>query len=227
MNIMQNNPAELSKKKQIYEYLKQEIIFNRLEPGTVLVERQICNALDVSRTPVREAIQQLVSESLATNLTNKGSVVSTITYENIACVYEVREYLEGLAARLSAQRISETGIKELHDYLLVMERNLKVNNHNDLFAADYNFHECIIKSANNDILLATWKNLQSQVLRITRLIDKNAAGIMNSHKLHTQIFESIEKHDCNAAESFMREHIRNSKINQLKLFAPNIVDSTI
>lgn len=227
MNIMQNNSAEQSKKKQIYEYLKQEIISNRLEPGTVLVERQICATKDISRTPVREAIQQLVSEGLATNLTNKGSVVSAITYENIACVYEVREYLEGLAARLSAQRISDSGIKELHDYFLEMESDLKENQHNDLFTADYNFHECIIKSSNNDILLAVWKNIQSQVMRITRLIDKNAAGIMDSHKLHNQILESIESHDSNAAESFMREHIRNSKINQLKLFAPNIVDSTI
>lgn len=216
-----------SKKEQVYEYLKNEIIFNHLEPGTILVERQICSAGNISRTPVREAIQQLVAEGLATALPNKACVVSSITYEDIASVYEVREYIEGLAARLCAQRISENGLNDLRKYFQEMDCDLKENDHADLFRADYNFHECIMKNSNNEILLNFWHNLQSQVIRFTRLIDKNADGIINSHQLHQHLLEAIETRDANKAEAVMREHIRNSKVNHLKLFAPNIMNSTL
>lgn len=227
INFAQTVQKEKSKKEQVYEYLKKEIIFNHLEPGTVLVERQICSAGNISRTPVREAIQQLVAEGLATTLANKACVVSSITYEDIASVYEVREYIEGLAARLCAQRISESGLSDLRKYFQEMDSDLKEGNHSDLFSADFNFHECIIKNSNNEILFGFWNNLQSQVIRFTRLIDKNAAGIINSHKLHQRLLEAIENRDPNEAEAVMREHIRNSKVNHLKLFAPNIMNSTL
>lgn len=230
MNILQYPQAsikEKSKKEQVYEYLKDQIISFKMKPGTMLVERQVCTSLDVSRTPVREAIQRLVAEGLAANLSTKGSVVSQITYEDIARVYEVREYLEGLAARLCAQRIPEEQVEELQDYFLIMEKNLSDENHDMLFSADFNFHQCIIKNSNNEILINMCNNLQSQVLRITRLINKNAAGIIDSHQLHHDLLESIRNHDPNAAEAIMREHIRNSKVNHLKLFAPNIMNSTL
>lgn len=215
-----------SKKEQIYEYLKQEIISNELKPGTVLVERQICAAKNISRTPVREAIQQLVAEGLAINL-NKGSIVSNITYENIACVYDVREYMEGLAARLCAQRISTAEMKELRGYFSEMEGYLKEKNKAGLADADGNFHGCIIKSSRNDVLISLWSNLQNQVQRITRLLEKDTDAYENAHILHRELLEAIERRDPNAAESFMREHIRNSKVYQLKLFAPNIMNSTL
>lgn len=228
IDLSQVTQKEKSKKEQIYDYLKNEIVLNHLEPGTVLVERQLCAAAgNISRTPVREAIQQLVSEGLATTLPNKACVVSSISYEDIASVYEVREYIEGLAARLCAQRISEGEMKELRQYFQEMDRCLAEEKHGELFNADFKFHECIIKNSNNEILFGFWKNLQSQVIRFTRLIDKNAEGIINSHKLHQRLLEAIERRDANEAEALMREHIRNSKVNHLKLFAPNIMNSTL
>ncbi len=222
-----NLSEEKSKKEQIYEFLKQEIISNHLKPGTVLVERQICATKNISRTPVREAIQQLVAEGLVTNLNNKGSIVSNITYENIACVYDVREYMEGLAARLCAQRISDSGTKELRGYFLKMEGFLKEKNKAGLSDTDGNFHGCIIKNSRNDVLISIWSNLQNQVQRITRLLEKDTDAYENAHILHRELLEAIERRDPNSAEYFMREHIRNSKVYQLKLFAPNIMDSTL
>ena len=98
LNTALNASAEKSKKQLVYEYLKNQIITNELPPGTLLVERQLCTMLDASRTPIREAIQQLVSENLVTSIPTKGCFVSEVRYEDIAQLYDVREYLENWPA---------------------------------------------------------------------------------------------------------------------------------
>ncbi len=80
-----------SKKDLAYEAIKEEIINHQLKPGTKLVERQLCDSLNISRTPIREALHQLAIDGLVSFQSGEGAVVSDITYEVISETYDVRK----------------------------------------------------------------------------------------------------------------------------------------
>ena len=136
--------AEKSKKQIAYEMLKEKIITNQLAPGTMLVERQLCEMLNSSRTPIREAIQQLSADGLVTSIPTVGSYVSEIRYEYVIQLYDVREYLEGLAAKLSAINITDSQIQALNRCWLNMNDDIRTKEYDKLFQEDSNFHQNIV-----------------------------------------------------------------------------------
>lgn len=214
--------TEKTKKQIVHEQIRELIVSGQLQPGTVLQDRKLSVMLNTSRTPVREAIQLLESEGLVKTLMGKGTVVTKVGYEDIARIYDVREYLEGLAARLSAQLISQQQIILLNDYFKQMNDCLTGHSDvNNLFAIDNSFHNLIMNSSRNDLLISIYQNkIYSQTRRITHLIDSQPEGIKQSHKLHDQILKAIEAHDPEKAEELMRLHIRTSKIRHLQRFSP-------
>ena len=118
-----------SKKVIAYEALKKRIINNSLKPGNPLNERVLSEELRISKTPIREAFQQLEQEGFVENIPHKGSFVSTISVQDIREIFEVREILECAAARGSA-------LKGEPDKLETMKRRLrsieKLNEKNSL-----------------------------------------------------------------------------------------------
>ena len=144
--------AEKSKKQIAYEMLKEKIITNQLAPGTMLVERQLCEMLNSSRTPIREAIQQLSADGLVTSIPTVGSYVSEIRYEYVIQLYDVREYLEGLAAKLCAINITDSQIQALNRCWLNMNDDIRTKDYDKLFQEDSNFHQNIVDYSRNEIL---------------------------------------------------------------------------
>ena len=157
--------AEKSKKQIAYEMLKEKIITNQLAPGTMLVERQLCEMLNSSRTPIREAIQQLSADGLVTSIPTVGSYVSEIRYEYVIQLYDVREYLEGLAAKLCAINITDSQIQALNRCWLNMNDDIRTKEYDKLFQEDSNFHQNIVNYSRNEILQTLYAPLSSQIFR--------------------------------------------------------------
>ena len=99
----------------VFENLREAILEGKLKPGQRLMEVQLAEQLGVSRTPVREAIRKLELEGLVVMLPRKGAYVANMSLKDIMDVLEVRASLEGLAAYLAAERISDEDIKKLKD----------------------------------------------------------------------------------------------------------------
>lgn len=218
--------AEKSKKQIAYEMLKDKIITNQLKPGTMLVERQLCEMLNSSRTPIREAIQQLSTDGLVTSIPAVGSYVSEVRYEYVIQLYDVREYLEGLAARLCAINITDSQIQTLNRYWLNMNDDIRTKEYDKLFQEDSNFHQGIVTYSRNEILQNLYTPLASQIFRITFLTEDRADGIIRSHDSHLKILQAITHHQAEEAENQMREHLRTSKMHHLKKMAPHLFDTT-
>ncbi|MGX8702729.1 GntR family transcriptional regulator [Caproiciproducens sp.] len=216
--------TEKSKSQAVYKILKEQIITNQLKAGTLLVERQLCMALNTSRSPIREAIQRLIMEGLVISLGTSGNMVSEIRYEDIARIYDIREYLEGLAARLCAQSLRSDQIQELWEIYHTMENHLKLQQYDQYFDTDNQMHNYIVEHSGNDLLIRIHRtNLDGQIRRITRLIERNRNEIRKAQEYHLKLITALENHDGERAEKLLRTHIRNSKINHLHLFAPNIL----
>lgn len=218
MSLWRENMSELlpnkltkSKKQIAYERIKEEITNNRFKPGTLLVERQLCEALNISRTPVREALKQLINEGLVDFINGKGAFVTNVTYEDIIEIYTIREVLEGLACRLAAQLISDERIGELENIYKNLIEAVDSKELDLVIKEDLKFHNCIIESTGNHRLKNMIENMQDQIKRITYTISDDQHRKILSLKHHKGIFEAIRLRDADKAEQIMKVHIRNSK----------------
>lgn len=205
-----------SKKQIAYERIKEEIIRNKLKPGALLIERQLCEALDTSRTPVREALQQLTSEGLVNFISGKGAFVSNVTYKDFIEIYTVREVLEGLACRLCTLLIVDEQIKLLENIYSDLKKSVDLKKSELFITGDVEFHRLIIENAQNNVLQNMMNIMQSQIQRITYYIEEDEERIIQSLEQHEIILKAIKDREEEKAEKAMREHIRDSKNYHIK-----------
>lgn len=216
--INPENFRNITKKELAYRAIKKDILNNNLPSGTFLIERELCKALNVSRTPIREALQQLATEGLVEFIPGKGAFVAGITYEDIIEVYDVREILEGLAVKMFTIHSSESEIEELYEINNQMEQALKEDNIEKLVKYDVAFHKKIIDGCRNNRLKSMINIINDHVERITSTIKKDKMRAKTTVDHHNNIINAIKKRDAALAEQKMREHILNSKNYHLKRF---------
>src|ERR1051326_6185683 len=99
--------------QRVYEYLREEILAERLQPGTELLEVPLSEELGVSRGPIREAIRRLAAEGLVTVRPRRGAVVRSLSKDEFLELYQVREALEVMAVRLAVPRLGDEDLEEL------------------------------------------------------------------------------------------------------------------
>jgi len=192
----------------VFKNLRNSILNGDFYPGQRLMEIQIAQSLGVSRTPVREAIRKLELEGFVVMLPRKGAYVADISLKEIKEVLEVRASLEGLAAYLATDRISEDEIKHLEKIVKSMSKDLSME---EFLMKDVEFHEYISKASSNKKLHSIINSLWEQVyrFRVTYISDdENIANIIKEHKL---ILEAIKSRNSSMAKRYAKEHIEKSE----------------
>ena len=221
MNLLLKQEAIKSKKQLAYEAIKEEIINNRIKPGTILVERQLCEALNTSRTPIREALQKLTNEGLVDFNPGKGAFVSDITYLDLIEIYHIREVLEGLAASMCAKNIDAFQVKALEENLASQHQAVVSGDSERFIQKDMEFHDIIVEIAGNKRLKLFISNMRDQIKRITYLIRDDKHRLDDSLEQHNQIFKALKAKDLKQAENAMKSHMKNSieyHIDQLNVY---------
>ncbi len=149
----------------VFDYMKNAIITGELKPGERLMEVQLAEKLGVSRTPVREAIRKLELEGLVVMVPRKGAYVSDLDAKDLLNVLEVRSSLEGLAASLAAERITDEEIERLKGILEEFQKNIELGDNEALIRLDKEFHDLIFAASRNDKLIQIVNNIQEHVHR--------------------------------------------------------------
>lgn len=197
----------------VFNYIRDAILNGRYKPGDALVETRLADELGVSRTPIREAIRQLELEGLVISIPNKGVVVNGVSQQDIDDIYTIRSMLEGLAARWAAQRIDESGLKELEEIVELMEYYTKKSDFEQLTQLDTRFHGVIYEACASKVLKHLLDNLLRYVERARRGSLKVPMRAHQSFKEHKGIFEAIMKRNASEAERLMAEHIARAILN--------------
>jgi len=211
------HPVKTTKAEEIFLVLKQKIINNELKPGTRLVERSLCNYFESSRTPIRAALQKLVAYGLAEFISGyNGALVTQITYELISELYDIREVLEGLAARSCAQRIDNEGISRLDDLVARFREHMEKEVYSDALAEDIGIHDLIIAESRNTRLQQLLVPVADQSRRIVNLTEYEGEWADLTLNQHIAVYNGIRERKPEAAETAMREHIRSSRHYQLE-----------
>jgi DNA-binding GntR family transcriptional regulator len=203
---------------QAYQKLRGLLKDGVLKPGDRLIETTIAQQLDVSRTPVRDAIRRLEAEGLLDYEARAGLVVTKLDRRSVAELYEMREVLEGTSARLFTRHASDLEVEELLD--LVQQERLLQGKGQELAAHNQKFHLQIHRGAHNRFLekalrtvyAVRWLLGPSQMLAAERAEQALAE--------HTELVQAIQRRDADLAESVARRHVRSAQGRRMKTLFP-------
>ena len=205
-----------SKQEVAYQKIKEAILKNEYEPDTMLLEGNLCAALGFSRTPVREALRRLASEGFVEFVPEKGTFVPRIRLEDLIEIYDVREALEGMAARVCALKGDEKVVAKLEEIVNSLYDNLVKGEKSQSVREDMEFHNVIIKGCNNSRLEAFLKTMIDQINRFAATTVNDNERLKISYTEHKKVLDAIKNKDADMAEKAIREHIRSVKEYQIK-----------
>ncbi len=195
----------------VLEALREAIMNGSLQPRERLMEIQLAEELGVSRTPVREALRKLELEGFIVMVPRKGAYVSDLSMKDIADVFEIRAALEGLAAALAAERITEEELETMERLLVEKVEAINKNDIDKLVEVDTKFHETMYQASRNDRLCSIISNLREQIQRL-RLTSLSVPGRKKeSLDEHRNIVEAIQARDVKLARHLAQEHIENAE----------------
>lgn len=195
--------------EQVYLTLKTAILTGELLPQEKLNEVKIAEQLQVSATPVREAFRKLAKDNLVVIVPWKGVTVKGDTPEEIIALYQCREVMEGLGARLCARHATSAQIKELRDLCKEMHAMEEATERVDV---NSRFHTMIAQCSGNERVVEYLAGFRERVNRDMYLSSFNAVRTHDCDDEHDHIVDAIERHDEEAAEAAMRKHISNAFI---------------
>lgn len=200
----------------VFEALREAIISGVLKPGERLMEVQLAEEMGVSRTPVREAIRKLELEKLVIMVPRKGAYVADISKRDVAEVFEIRRALEGLAASLAADRVTEDQLELMERYLLMISDAIEKGNLDDTIEIDTLFHEVLYQAANNAWLEDMINNLREHIQRHRSTSLAHPGRMKQAFIEHRKIVEAIGNRDADLAKKLAEEHILNAETSLMQ-----------
>ena len=195
---------------RVHASLRDAILSGVLAPGTQLSVPELSRRLTVSRSPVREAVLQLVADGLAHEQPRKGVMVATVAPEDLTEIHEIREFLEALAARLCAPRCAPATAEALKAILDDQERTIAARDAPGYFRTNAEFHRRIAQGSGNRRLITFQALLQDQMALALTRVARQAEHMDAGLKEHRRILRAIAARDADKAESAMRTHIANT-----------------
>ena len=212
-----NQPSE-NKQQLAYQQIKQDILNNTYPEGTVMVERKLCDIYHVSRSPIRNALQQLTHEGLLSFVPGKGTVVASFTTEDILEVYDLIELLQTYAVSACISKYNELAVNALELALENMKKSLEENDVFHCTRWDQKFHELLVSYSGNKRLENIYDQLDcQQMLFISTILDDTELA-HRSYEEHAAILDAIKAKDLSAAKDCIRQHyyhIKQYYINKL------------
>lgn len=200
----------------VLEAIREAIINGKLKPRERLMEIQLAEELGVSRTPIREALRKLELEGFIVMVPRKGAYVADISFKDIADVFEIRAALEGLAAALAAERITDEELEELERNLVEKAEAIANNDLEKLVEVDTRFHELIYQASRNDRLTFIVNNLREQIQRFRATSLSFPGRMKKSLDEHRNLVDAIQSRDTMAARQLAEEHIENAENSMIE-----------
>lgn len=207
--------------------LRDAILNGRFLPGARLRQTDLADQLGISRTPIREALGRLQQEGLVDLLQGGGVRVCILDLDEAAQLYDLREVLDGLAARLAAARATPAALSRLDRALGRMRQCLARQDANQWFGAHVAFHDEIFRASGHGRLGSFSGLVRLSIQRFHPLLLKTPHRLEDAFREHREIHEAIVARDGERAERLARTHIANAKAIVLDVMARGTQDGAV
>ena len=197
-------------KSQVYEYLKEDIILGRIKPGERLIEEKVAEELQVSRSPIREAVRMLEKDGLLSVNKSGGVTVVEPSIEDFKYLYECRVEMESLAAYYAAERRSSEQLEEIRMNILKMEKVTSDNSLKNVHDVNVSFHESIVRASGNPFLISMTSQLRGvNSFYRKAILEFDPKRVVDASAEHRQIYQAIVDQDNISARKLMKQHIED------------------
>lgn len=213
-----------SLRQQVYQALRQIILKGDLGSGERIVETKLARQLQVSRTPIREAIGQLQREKLIVSNPQGGFRVATLSLQDAVQLYDCRIALEQLSVTRACEQITSEQLKKLEQYVLSAEKLVESQSSKadslKLLEIDYQFHHLIAESSGNQWLLTLLEQIFDQMALLRVQTTQHNPQVLEIPLEHRQIYRAIAKRNSDLAQTTIKEHLIASQdrvVRELKI----------
>ncbi len=209
--------SRLSLHDQVAARLRTMLVEGQIAPGAKLNERELCERLHVSRTPLREAIKLLGAEGLVDLLPNRGAVAVKLTEADVTDTFEVLAVLEGTSGELAAQRITDDEVAEvraLHYEMLACYARRDLSGY---YRINADIHSAINDAAKNPVLTATYRSINARVQSLRFRTNQNEKKWKLAMKEHEAMMAALDARDGDALRDILMEHMHHKRDSVLDL----------
>jgi len=194
--------------QEIANNLREMIMSGELREGDKIKEDELCTVMEISKTPLREALRVLSAEGLIRLIPNRGSYVTTPTFEEIKEMFDVMSVLEGVCARTAAEKMSSGDFKKLEDIHHQLEKNFRLKDQKQYIHHNNLYHAFVQELAGNKTLNQIVNGLRQKIL-LCRFKSLNLSGrFKQSIQEHRDLLEAFRNRDAEKAELLMKSHMK-------------------
>ena len=214
MKMFTSKPLRRSLTDDVRDHIRVGIAEGRYLPGERLREGAIAEVLEVSRTPIREAMRILEAEGLIVIEPWKGITVATLSRRQVSDFYAYRELIEGLAAEMAARVITDDDFERLDVCLLQLEEGREQTG-SELGSGNEQFHQMIFDISGNRFLRQSEEVINTAKILIWKPVYRNHERWESAQQEHRKLFDALRARDPIAAKAVAREHVRNSGLTRV------------
>lgn len=207
--------------------LRQRIVEGQIAPGAKLNERTLSEQLEVSRTPLREAIKMLAAEGLVVLLPNRGAVVASLGEQDVVDTFELIAGLEGMSGALAAQRIGADELAEIRALHFEMLAAFTRRDLPSYYRLNARIHALITAAARNPTLTQTWQtvNARLQALRFRSNFDE--AKWQRAVQEHEEMVALLARRDAEGLRRLMVQHLEHKRDAVLELMRAGTLNAAV
>ena len=196
---------------EVASLLREQIFSGELAPNSFLDEVSLCEMLEISRTPLREALKVLTAEGLLRHEPRRGCFVSVITEQDLDDIFPVIALLEGRCAFEAARNATDADLAALEKLHQQLNNHARAKRNTDYYATNVAIHEAIILLANNRWLAQAISDLR-RILKLSRHQSLSVPGrLAQSLSEHMTVFAALKSRDSEGAEAAMRTHLTRQR----------------
>jgi DNA-binding GntR family transcriptional regulator len=196
--------------EEIVDEIRERILEGKLLPGRPIAEIKLCTELGISRTPLREALKVLASENLVKLVQHRGAVVTDISVDEIAELFEIMEPLEELVGRLAAERMDDADRAAIETMHQTMTLHHRAGRRQEYFDLNQAIHLRFAELSGNFTLFTAYANFARKIRRARYLANLSDARWADSVREHEAFMAALHGKDPNAFAGLLREHLRKT-----------------
>ena len=197
--------------EEVVSRLREMLLEGEIPPGTRVPERDLCTKLQISRTPLREALKVLAAEGLVLLLPNCGARAAKLTSKDMTDLFEVCQGLEALAGELACERISDQQLKDIAAVHAAMARHYHEGDLILYYRCNRQIHETIVSAAGNPALSALYESVTARIRRaryVTPMTPQRWALALQEHEA---ILNALMRRDSVGLAHILRAHLRHKR----------------
>ena len=199
-----------SKKDKIYQTIKRKIISTDFKPGDLLSDRKIAEELNVSRTPVREALNLLQMDNYVVQQTGRGFFVKGLSLQDIKDLFIVREALEVAALKQSLEKTESNVFNSIGELLQRHEKIIQSYKPKGKFLEDADFHRSLARLSDNPFLLQILESIYERIEMLKNIESVGLGRVETAHDQHKKIYGALAEGDFTEAMELLSRHILDS-----------------